>query len=148
MRTVPLTNHRKSKSISQLRDSLVLRWSQYTLFQKHMQAGHYQLAHCTPYIHTYIHTHIHTHSYIYTRTYVCICIYMYMYMYLYVYVHVYIKYNSFWKKLKYNSQRKVNVLYWCVCVYVRTCVCIIPDIGINKKIFHNFKFHVLQPSSE
>ena len=33
-----------------------------------------------------------------------------------------------------------------VCVYVRTCVCIIPDIGINKKIFHNFKFHVLQPS--
>ena len=137
MRTVSLTNHRKSKPISQLRDSLVLWQSQYTLFQKHT-------AHCT--LHSYIHTHIHKHSYIYTHMYVCICIYMYMYSY--VCVHVYIKYNSFWKKLKYNSQRKVNVLYWCVCVYVRTCVCIIPDIGINKKIFHNFKFHVLQPSGE
>ena len=33
-------------------------------------------------------------------------------------------------------------------MYICVCACIIPNIGINNKLFYNFKFHALQTSGE
>ena len=39
-------------------------------------------------------------------------------------------------------------IYIYMYIYIYVYIYLIPDIGINKNFFHNFKFHVLQSSGD